>query len=279
MAATAWGDSTPVRRAVRWGRLAAVVAACLFGLPSAIPVTPATPTISPPMSARAAALPLAPQDTDQAALLYFRDCAACHGQRGAGTAQGPSITDAGAASVDFQLSTGRMPPASPRDERRRSEPAYGPEDLDALVRYVAGFGDGPPIPQVGPGDLGTGRVLYLANCAACHSATGTGGMLSGGRIAPSLLGATAVQVAEAVRVGPGAMPVYPESLLDAEDVNAVVAYVEALQNRRQDLDPGGLALGRIGPLHEGVVAVAAAALLFVLLARWLARREPMGGRR
>ncbi|MEW2380497.1 c-type cytochrome [Micromonospora sp. NPDC047707] len=276
MPATAWGRS-PFRRAARVGRLAAV-AACLLHL---LPVVPtAAPTAPSPGSSMAAAHAApSPPDLGRGASLYFRDCAGCHGQRGGGTPKGPAIAGAGAASVDFQVSTGRMPPASPRDVDRRADPVYGPEEIDALVRYVAGFGDGPPIPAVEPGDVSVGQALYLANCATCHSATGAGGALSGGRTAPALFEATAVQVAEAIRVGPGAMPAYPESLLDDRELNALVTYVEVLQNKRQDVDPGGLALGRIGPLYEGAVGLVAAALLFVLLARWLARRAPQGSRR
>ncbi|PZG02430.1 c-type cytochrome [Micromonospora deserti] len=272
MPATEWGRFQ-VRHAVPAGRLATLAVACMFGLPPAVP--PASTAASPPVSSLAAELPRAPQDADRGALLYYRDCAGCHGQRGTGTTQGPPIAEAGAASVDFQVGTGRMPPSS-REGDRRSGPAYPPEDIDALVRYVAGFGDGPPIPEVEPGDVATGQALYLVNCAACHSATGAGGALPGGRTAPALDRATAVQVAEAVRVGPGAMPAYPASLLDDREVNAIVAYVEVLQNKRQDLDPGGLALGRIGPLYEGLVGLAVAALLLVLLGRWLGRRESKG---
>jgi ubiquinol-cytochrome c reductase cytochrome c subunit len=136
----------------------------------------------------------------------------------------------------------------------RKEPAYGPEEIEALVAYVASLGPGPAIPTVDPegGHLQHGGELFRLNCAACHQAAGAGGALSYGRNAPSLLPATAVQVAEAVRTGPGQMPVFgPEQLTD-EDVRSIVTYVRYLQ--RAD-NPGGFSLGRIGPIPEGFVAI------------------------
>ena len=41
--------------------------------------------------------------------IYLRDCASCHGANGEGTVDGPELTDAGSAIVDYELSTGRMP--------------------------------------------------------------------------------------------------------------------------------------------------------------------------
>ena len=45
--------------------------------------------------------------------LFQVTCSSCHGLNGEGTSQGPSLVGVGAASVDFQMSTGRMPMARP----------------------------------------------------------------------------------------------------------------------------------------------------------------------
>jgi ubiquinol-cytochrome c reductase cytochrome c subunit len=209
--------------------------------------------------------------TGPAAMLYGQNCASCHGVRGEGTQRGPSLTGVGPASVDFQLSTGRMPLTGEKYEPRHSEPKFSPAQINALVDYVTALGatGGPPIPAVQPGNPATGRDLYAYHCAACHSATGMGATLTNGQVAPSLMKATPTQVGEAIRVGPGLMPAFPDTALSDRDVDAVAGYVRVLQNERGDLDRGGLAMGRIGPFTEGVVAWAIGLALLVVVIRWL----------
>src|SRR5436305_9794728 len=48
---------------------------------------------------------------------YLADCAVCHGERATGTKQGPSLVGVGPASIDYVLSTGRMPLDPIKDER------------------------------------------------------------------------------------------------------------------------------------------------------------------
>ncbi|MCZ9340541.1 cytochrome c, partial [Streptomyces sp. TRM76130] len=45
--------------------------------------------------------------------LYAVGCATCHGTGGQGTTDGPSLVGVGAAAVDFQVGTGRMPAQQP----------------------------------------------------------------------------------------------------------------------------------------------------------------------
>ena len=116
----------------------------------------------------------------------------------------------------------------------------------------------------------SGREIFAANCAPCHGATGAGAALTNGWIAPPLYDSTAAQVAEAVRVGPGLMPVFPGQVLDDRQVDDLAAYVQRLRGER--LDRGGNPLGRLGPLAEGLVAWLAALGLLVAAARWLGRR-------
>ena len=170
----------------------------------------------------------------------------------------------GAAAADFQLSTGRMPLTDPSAQAVRKPPAFSPDEIDALVAYVASLGDGPPIPDVDPaaGDLAEGGTLFRLNCAACHSATGTGGALSYGDDAPKLWSATPLQIAEAIRTGPGQMPVFGPDTFSDHQVDSIVRYVRYLSDPD---DPGGFSLGRIGPITEGLVAllIGIPALLFV----------------
>ncbi len=194
-------------------------------------------------------------DPTRGRALYQTGCSSCHGLAGEGTDQAPSLRRVGAASVDFYVSTGRMPADQPEDQAPRKKPAYSRRQTDDLVAYVAStFGrGGPGIPRLDPadGDLSLGNQLYSLNCAACHNSAGSGGALGHDTFAPALTSATPRQVAEAIRVGPGAMPVFGPSTLSDHQVKAIMRYTQQL--RRPD-DRGGLSLGRVGPITEGFVA-------------------------
>ncbi|MER5333721.1 c-type cytochrome [Micromonospora sp. NPDC002717] len=231
------------------------------------PTTSAASTSAPPSTTAA---PTTSAPADRGAELYRQRCASCHGPQGQGAQRGPSLIGVGPASVDFQVSTGRMPLSAERQQPRRAEPVFSAGEIAALVGHVGTFGGGPQIPQVVPGSVTNGREIFAATCAPCHGATGAGAYLTNGSIAPPLYDATAVQVAEAVRVGPGLMPVFPSQVLSDQQVNDVVTYVRRLQSDR--LDRGGNPLGRLGPLAEGLVAWIVVLGLLVAAARWLGGR-------
>ena len=203
--------------------------------------------------------------------LYLVGCASCHGLNGEGTSQGPDLRGAGAAAADFQLSTGRMPNTSPDRQSVTKRSPYTRAEIDDLVAYVASLGPGPPIPDVvtPPGDLQEGAQLYLDNCAACHSAAGNGGALSVGRDAPTVHGATPLEVGEAIRTGPGNMPIFGPGTLTRQQVNSIVSYVEYLKDPE---DPGGFSLGLVGPITEGLVAILVGLGALMLITRWIEPR-------
>lgn len=241
-----------------------------------------------PAGAAAAQPTPAPSPTalgdDPGRFVYLRDCAWCHGEQGQGSIYGPGLVGVGAASVDFMLTTGRMPipepVAFPEAQVDRGPPAYGPEVVRALVDHVVSFGPpGPEIPRVDveTASLAVGQELYQDNCAACHSTTGVGGALTSGLVAPELEGLTATQIAEATRIGgsglrTGNMPHFgPEAFTD-EELSAVVRYVLYLQDPD---DRGGAPLERLGPVAEGFVALAGGLVLLLLFVRWIGRRASM----
>lgn len=204
--------------------------------------------------------------------LYLTSCVSCHGVDGVGSDAGPSLQAAGAAAADFYLRTGRMPLAAPTVQAPVKPVAYTDQEIRQLVAYVASLGDGPPIPEVDldAADLALGGELYLANCAACHNSAGIGGALSYGQHAPSLWSVEPTQIAEAVRIGPGQMPVFgPETISDAE-LDSIVRYVRYLQEPER---PGGLSLGGAGPVPEGFVAWIVGIGVLVLLIRWITREH------
>lgn len=191
---------------------------------------------------------------DRGRQLYLVTCSSFHGSKAGGTSQGPSLNGVGAAAADFQLSTGRMPLADPNGQPVRKPPALTRAQIDAVVAYIASLGRGPAIPKVDvhAGDLSAGGSLFRLNCAACHSSTGAGGALSYGFDAPKLDQATPVQIGEAMRTGPGQMPIFGPSAFSGRQVDSIARYVGYLQDPH---DPGGFALGRIGPITEGMVAL------------------------
>ncbi len=198
--------------------------------------------------------------------LFMSDCASCHGSAGQGTNVAPSLANAGPAKVDFYLRTGRMPLGQlgvPSWQQEHSP--LSQDEIQALEAYVATLGSGPAIPNVvaSAGDLHRGWELYINNCAACHSPAGSGGSIGGSLSAPPLSRADAQTVAEAMLVGPGAMPQFSFS---QDDVNAIAAYVQYLHTAP---NPGGLSLGDIGPVPEGLIAGVLGLGLLILVARWV----------
>jgi quinol---cytochrome-c reductase cytochrome c subunit len=220
---------------------------------------------------RPAAAQSGPRETKDGRELFLTRCASCHGTEGGGTAEGPSLLRSGAAAVDFQLSTGRMPLARPGAQAVRKPPAFGPRDRAALVAYVASLGTGPPIPKVDPraGDRVRGGELFRENCAACHGFAGRGGALSNGTEAPPLIDARLLEVAEAIRIGPGRMPVFGPDTLNEEEVNSILRYVDYL---RHPDNRGGLGLGLLGPVPEGLVGFFGLGAV-CLVCRWIERHR------
>ena len=218
---------------------------------------------------------------------FLRDCAWCHGNAGQGTPRAISLVTgtSGAALVDFMLSTGRMPITDVHEPIVRRDPAYPPQMIRAIADYVASLGaPGPAIPTPAPaiGDLSRGEDLYQTNCAACHSATGVGGTLSQkgrgtagaianryGDVIPPLTKSTATQIAEAMRTGPGTMPVFGKETFSDADVNSIVRYLQYLQHPD---NRGGAPLGGVGPVAEGAVAWAFGIGALLLLSRWIGER-------
>ncbi len=213
--------------------------------------------------------------------LFLANCSTCHGIAGTGGAAdengavpGPSLIGVGAASVDFQVATGRMPLQASGPQAPERAPQFDAEDTAALAAYVATLGPGPAIPapeQYDPalGDVSRGAELFRVNCAMCHNFAGSGGALTEGKYAPSLRGVEPVHVYEAMLTGPQSMPVFGDGNLTPEDKRDVIAYLDYLDT---GTPPGGFALGSLGPVAEGLVAWVVGISLLVGVAIWLGAR-------
>ncbi|WP_261565827.1 cytochrome bc1 complex diheme cytochrome c subunit [Frankia gtarii] len=211
----------------------------------------------------------------QGRALYQQGCSSCHGLGAQGTKDTPSLIGVGAAAVDFQVSTGRMPLAAPAAQADRKPPIYSATQIDQLAAYVDSLGGGPEVPKVtdqalSDADLSHGGELYRANCAQCHQAVAQGAPLTYGKFAPSLSESTPTQIVEAMRTGPESMPVFGDRQVNEEDAVAVAAYVKHLTDSKS---PGGFSLGKYGPVPEGLLAmlVGIGGLLVVCL--WIGARQ------
>jgi ubiquinol-cytochrome c reductase cytochrome c subunit len=203
--------------------------------------------------------------------LYDNGCSGCHGFMLSGRAgQGPSLIGVGAGPVDFYLSTGRMPLQDPTDQPERAHPAYTSHQIDALIAFITTLGGGPAAPAADPadGNLSTGFQIFTENCAGCHQIVGRGGMTLGA-FAPSLQHDTALQIAEAIRMGPYVMPHFDSSQINQSQLDSLVRYV--IQTRHPD-NAGGWGIYNIGPIPEGMAAWFIALLALVLVARLIGER-------
>jgi ubiquinol-cytochrome c reductase cytochrome c subunit len=203
--------------------------------------------------------------------LFEVRCSSCHGLNGEGVVgKAPEVAHAGAAAADFFLRTGRMPLADYHDQPVRHRPAYPDNEIRALVAFVGSLDAGTPIPQLPAGaDLSSGFRLYSINCAQCHNDAGAGGALGFGDIVPSLIHASRLDAAEAMRIGPVPMPVFGPDTLSDQQVADVAAYVQYLHHPD---DRGGLGLGHLGPIPEGFVGWVVGMGLLLLVARLIGTR-------
>jgi ubiquinol-cytochrome c reductase cytochrome c subunit len=208
--------------------------------------------------------------------LFVEDCATCHGLYAQGTTDvAPSLIGVGAAAVDFQVSTGRMPLKEPGAEAVRKPPQLNPTQTKAVAAYIQSLGGGPPIPSAAQvssagANVGLGQQLFVANCAACHNFEGAGGALTDGKFAPSLVQSTPTQIYEAMLTGPEAMPVFNDLTITPQEKRDIIAYVTQV---RAEPNPGGFSLGRIGPVTEGLVAFLGLLFFMVLAALWITAKH------
>lgn len=215
------------------------------------------------------------------AQLFAANCAACHGIDGRGVSGapqqgtegieglGPSLRGVGAQAADFYLRTGYMPLGDPRDQPIRSRSLLREHERQAIVDYIASLAPGPAVPTPKPeqGSLADGRELFTEHCAGCHQVAAEGGILTGAK-APPLDKASAVEIAEAVRIGPYVMPKFSRSDISDAQLNSIIAYVEYAKNPR---DEGGWGISHLGPFPEGMVVWLIAMVVLLAVCRALGK--------
>ena len=207
--------------------------------------------------------------------IYDLGCSSCHGLNlQGGVGGGPSLIGVGAASVVFQMESGRMPLHAGVQQSPRKEPKYSLTEIDQVAAYIQANGGGPEAPaddvSLADGDLQLGGDLFRTNCASCHNFAGSGGALTYGKYAPELSAASARVIYTAMQSGPGNMPRFGDSQLSEEEKRAITRYVLYIT---QHQDPGGANLGRYGPVSEGLVAWLVGITSLVALTLWIGARS------
>ncbi|NLE98539.1 MAG: c-type cytochrome [Propionibacterium sp.] len=196
------------------------------------------------------------QQIEEGKAIFDVSCSSCHGLNGEGLSAGPSLIGVGAASVDFQMGTGRMPAARGEAQIPAGEVVYSQEQIDAVSAYVASFGPGPAIPEssqydpegLNADEIARGGALFRANCSACHGIVGGGGAMPEGKHAPALGDTEDVHIYEAVRTGPQQMPTFSKDVLEDDDVRQIIGFLNTADEAPRY---GGLGMGNHGPVSEG----------------------------
>ena len=186
--------------------------------------------------------------------LFETSCISCHGANLEGVAdRGPSLIGVGSAATYFQVGTGRMPAQGQSAQIPRKDAKFTEEQTNQIAAYVQSVGGGPQVPEGNlrsDSNLAEGGELFRLNCASCHNFAGKGAPLSAGAYAPALTNATDKQIYTAMLSGPQNMPVFSDNQLTPEEKRSIVDYVQTLKESK---DPGGAAIGRAGPVPEGLV--------------------------
>lgn len=226
--------------------------------------------------------------------LFLVGCSSCHGKNGQGistgddTWYGPSLVGVGAAAVDFQVGTGRMPMAQPGQQAPDKRRVYNEEETAQLAAYVASLGPGPAIPEAENYDpdaipedereeaIVRGGEFFRTNCTACHNFAGTGGALPSGRYAPTVLGVEPVHIYEALITGPQQMPVFSDDVLAPDEKRDIIAYIKSLE---ENPNYGGAAMGAYGPVSEGMFAWIVGIGSLVGFAIWIASQTARSSRK
>jgi ubiquinol-cytochrome c reductase cytochrome c subunit len=207
--------------------------------------------------------------------IFLKGCSSCHGINAEGAQIAPSLVGVGAASVDFQVGTGRMPMADMSTQAMRKTPIYNAEETAALAAYVASLAPGPEIPSESSlnyerdGNTAEGGELFRNNCAMCHNFAGQGGALSQGKYAPTLMGVEPKHIYEAMVTGPQSMPVFSDKTLTPAEKLSIIKWIKFAES---EPNLGGASLGRVGPVTEGLLGWVLGLGMLIGVAVWLAMK-------
>ena len=207
--------------------------------------------------------------------LFAANCATCHGMSAVGSEDGPSLIGVGAASVDFQVGTGRMPMQANSPQAPKKPVQFTQAQIDDMAAYISSLAPGPAVPaeeylDTSKGDAANGAELFRINCAMCHNVAAAGGALTEGKFAPELQTVEPAHLYEAMITGPQNMPVFSDANLTPEDKRDIITAI-----RYQTEVSGGVAgygLGSVGPVSEGLFIWIFGIGGSIVMAIWLTSR-------
>ena len=237
----------------------------LLGIGTTFSVASASIKQTPSTFVRSAAI-------DEGKQIFLKGCSSCHGLNAEGGSIAPSLIGVGAASVDFQVGTGRMPMADMSTQAARKRPVYNAEQTAALVAYVSSLAPGPAIPTDAvlnyerDGNTAQGGELFRTNCAMCHNFAGQGGALTQGKYAPTLMGVEPKYIYEALITGPQSMPVFSDKTITPAEKLSLIKWIKSAE---AEPNLGGATMGRIGPVTEGLLGWILGLGLLIAVAVWL----------
>jgi ubiquinol-cytochrome c reductase cytochrome c subunit len=224
-------------------------------------------------TASAADAPVSASQIDDGKKLFASNCASCHGLSAQGSAAGPSLIGAGALSVEFQVGSGRMPMSGSGPQAEKKPVQFTQPEIDAMAAWVASLAPGPAVPEASSltgGDPSNGAELFRVNCAMCHNVAGAGGALTEGKWAPSLRNIDPVHVYAAMVTGPQNMPVFSDMNITPAEKNDIIAYLKFLD---ENPSVGGMDLGALGPVSEGLFVWIFALGGLVAITIWLSAKS------
>lgn len=215
------------------------------------------------------------EDVKAGEKLFLANCSTCHGQAAVGTNDGPSLVGVGAAAVDFQVGTGRMPLPQANVQAKRNKVQFTDEQIKQLATYVASLGPGPAVPdakyteELEGANTAKGGDIFRVNCSMCHNYAGSGGALTRGKFAPPLRSIEGKHIYEAMLTGPQSMPVFNDQNISPESKRDVIAYLHEIDKA---YNTGGHSLGSFGPVGDGYFLWLIAMPLMLGAAVWLGRK-------
>ncbi|MGO3361588.1 MAG: cytochrome bc1 complex diheme cytochrome c subunit [Corynebacterium sp.] len=223
--------------------------------------------------------------------IYEVACITCHGANLQGVQdRGPSLVGVGEGAVYFQVHSGRMPMKRNEAQAERKDARFNEAQTLALSAYVNANGGGPGLVKdddgeiamdslrgshnedgkIDPQDVSRGSDLFRLNCASCHNFTGRGGALSGGKTAPPLDDANEQEIYQAMLTGPQNMPKFSDRQLTADEKKDIIAFIKSA---KETPNPGGLGLGGIGPVTEGMLMWIVGIVVLIGAAMWIGTRS------
>lgn len=218
------------------------------------------------------------EDVEEGRKLFLANCATCHGTNAEGVETvGPSLHGVGAAAVHFQVATGRMPLPDPDVQAHRNDRQvkFTERQIEQMAAYVASLAPGPERPSeeyldLEGADIAAGGAAYRTNCAMCHNSSGSGGALTRGKFAPTLMGVEKEHIYEAMLTGPQAMPVFNDQNLTPQDKENIIAFLKFIEEGGNE--HGGAGIGNVGPAGDALFIWTIGIGTMIALAVWIGRK-------